>query len=334
MKLVTFVEPYYHQERIGIFETGKGGSYVMDANHAFSLLLTQRGEAYPQSIADQFIPPDMVQLLRLGKASMTALRETEKFALNKGPDLLESMDGGKVVFSSDKVKFKAPVPRPGKIVHTAGNFREHAKEGKTSGWEFPIPQWISFLKSPSAIVGHEDNIIRPRYTKKLDHEIELAIIIGKKSKHLSSRKSAWDAVAGFTVFNDITARDIQSEEMKNGLLNFGKNMDTFAPFGPCFVPKDDIGDVHNLRIECRVNGQKRQISNTNRMSVSVPEIVQHYSWVTLYPGDILTTGTVSGVAAFRKNPEKYYLKPGDILESEIENIGILRNRIVEDKEVY
>jgi len=148
------------------------------------------------------------------------------------------------------------------------------------------------------------------------------------------RDSAWDALAGFTVFNDITARDIQSEEMKNGLLNFGKNMDTFAPFGPCFVPKDDIGDVHNLKIECRVNGQKRQVSNTNRLSVSVPEIVQHYSWVTLYPGDILTTGTVSGVAAFRKNPEKYYLKPGDTLESEIENIGILRNHIVDDKEVY
>jgi 2-keto-4-pentenoate hydratase/2-oxohepta-3-ene-1,7-dioic acid hydratase in catechol pathway len=333
MKLVTFVEPYYHEERIGILETGKGGQYVVDANRAYSLLLAQRGEAYSQSIADQVVPADMVQLLRLGKVSMTALRETEKFAMKEGPDALNKMDGGKIVFQSEKVKLKAPVPRPGKIIHTAGNFREHAKEGKTSGWEFPIPNWISFLKSPSAIVGHEDNIVRPRYTKELDHEIELAIIIGKKSKHLT-KKNAWDAVAGFTIFNDITARDIQREEMKNGLLNFGKNMDTFAPFGPCFVPRDDIGDVHNLKIECRVNGQKRQVSNTNHLSVSVPEIVQHYSWVTLYPGDILTTGTVSGVAAFRKNPEKYYLKPGDVLESEIENIGILRNHIVEDKEVY
>jgi 2-keto-4-pentenoate hydratase/2-oxohepta-3-ene-1,7-dioic acid hydratase in catechol pathway len=333
MKLVTFVEPYYHEERIGILEEGKGGSYVIDANHAFSLLLTQRGEAYPQNVADQFIPPDMMQLLRLGQASMTALRETEKFALNEGPDALEKLDGGRMFFSSEKVKLKAPVPRPGKIIHTAGNFREHAKEGKTSGWEFPMPQWISFLKSPSAIVGHEDDIVRPKYTKKLDHEIELAIIIGKKSKHLT-RKGAWDAIAGFTIFNDITARDIQSEEMKNGLLNFGKNMDTFAPFGPCLVPKDDIGDVHNLKIECRVNGQKRQVSNTSHLTVKVAEIVQHYSWVTLYPGDILTTGTVSGVAAFRRNPEKYYLKPGDVLESEIENIGVLRNYIVEDKEAY
>lgn len=333
MRLVTFVEPYYQHERVGFMQDGKGGSYVVDANLAFSLLKRREGEASPQSVADRMVPPDMVELLRSGKSSMNALREAERFAAKEGLDALEKQDGRATVFRSKGLRFKAPVPRPGKILHTAGNFREHAKEGKKSGWEFPIPQWISFLKSPSAIVGHEDDIVRPRYSKELDHEIELAIIIGKKSKHLT-KKGAWDAIAGFTVFNDISARDIQREEMKNGLLNFGKNMDTFAPFGPCFVPKDDIGDVHNLKIECRVNGERRQLSNTNHLSVSVPEIVQHYSWVTLYPGDILTTGTVSGVAAFRKNPEKYYLKPGDVLESEIENIGILRNRIVEDKDVY
>jgi 2-keto-4-pentenoate hydratase/2-oxohepta-3-ene-1,7-dioic acid hydratase in catechol pathway len=224
----------------------------------------------------------------------------------------------------------APVPRPSKIIHTAGNFREHAKEGSKSGWEFPMPHWISFLKSPTAIVGHESQVIRPRYTKMLDHEIELAIVIGKKSK-LLTEKNAWDAIAGFTIFNDITARDIQREEMKSGLLNFGKNLDTFALFGPCLVPKEDIGDVNNLKIECRVNGEPRQVSNTSRLSVKIPEIVAHYSWVTLYPGDIITTGTVSGVAAFRKNPAKYFLKPGDVIESEIENIGVLRNYVVEDR---
>jgi len=176
-------------------------------------------------------------------------------------------------------------------------------------------------------------VIHPKYTKMLDHEIELAIIIGKKSKHLT-KESAWNAIAGFTVFNDITARDIQREEMKSGLLNFGKNMDTFGLFGPCFVPKEDIGDVHKLKIECRVNGDPRQVSNTDHLSVTVSEIVEHYSWVTLYPGDIITTGTVSGVAAFRKEPEKFFLKPGDVLESEIENIGLLRNYIVEEKGTF
>ena len=196
-----------------------------------------------------------------------------------------------------------------------------------------MPHWISFLKSPSTVIGNEGKVVHPKYTKMLDHEIELAIIIGKKSKHLT-KESAWDAIAGFTIFNDITARDIQREEMKSGLLNFGKNMDTFGLFGPCFVPKEDIGNVHKLRIECRVNGDPRQVSNTDHLSVTVPEIVEHYSWVTLYPGDIITTGTVSGVAAFRKEPEKFFLKPGDVLESEIENIGVLRNYIVEEEGTF
>ncbi len=333
MKLVTFLEPYYRQERIGILETAKEESYIIDANLAFAQMLSEEGVGYPQTLADAAVPTDMLELLRRGERSLRSVRDAREFATKHGLTKLSKMNGGKAVFRVPEVKLKAPVPRPGKIIHTAGNFREHAKEGKESGWEFPIPKWISFLKSPSAIVGHEDNIVRPRYTKELDHEIELAIIIGKKGKHFTT-KNAWDAIAGFTIFNDITARDIQREEMKSGLLNFGKNMDTFAPFGPCFVPKEDIGDVHNLKIECRVNGEPRQVSNTNRLSVKIPEIVEHYSWVTLYPGDIITTGTVSGVAAFRRTPGKYYLRPGDVLESEIENIGVLRNYIVPDREAY
>jgi len=330
MKLVTFLEPYYHQERIGILEERAEESYVIDANRVLAQKFSEEGQPNPQRLADASIPNDMLELLSLGEKALADARDARTFATKRGLTTLSRPNGGKAVFKTAVVKLKAPVPRPGKIIHTAGNFREHANEGKKSGWEFSIPKWISFLKSPSAVVGHEDNIVRPRRVRELDHEIELAIIIGRKGKHLTKR-GAWDAIAGFTVFNDITARDIQREEMKSGLLNFGKNMDTFAPFGPCLVPKDDVGDVHNLKIECRVNGEPRQVSNTSHLSVSVPEIVSHHSWVTLYPGDIITTGTVSGVAAFRKNPEKYYLRPGDTLESEIENIGILRNYIIEEK---
>jgi 2-keto-4-pentenoate hydratase/2-oxohepta-3-ene-1,7-dioic acid hydratase in catechol pathway len=130
------------------------------------------------------------------------------------------------------------------------------------------------------------------------------------------------------VFNDMTARDIQRVEMKNGLLNFGKNLDTFAPMGPYLVTKDEINNPHNLKMELRVNGEVRQSGNTNRLSVTLQEIIEHYSWVMLEPGDIITTGTISGVAAFRENPEKYYLKPGDIVESEIESLGVMRNPVV------
>jgi 2-keto-4-pentenoate hydratase/2-oxohepta-3-ene-1,7-dioic acid hydratase in catechol pathway len=319
---------------VGILTKVGSNSLVIDANYAYSRMQKdEEGGTDSYRAAEILVPSDMLRLLRSWEKSLRALRKAEEFAQGVGQKKLTGLRGEKIVFKLSEVKVKAPVPRPGKIIHTAGNFREHAKEGKKSEWEFPMPKWISFLKSPSAIIGPEDKIIRPRYTKQLDHEIELAIIIGKKAKHLK-KDAAWDAVAGFTVFNDITARDIQREEMKTGLLNFGKNMDTFAPFGPCLVPRDDVGDVSNLRIECRVNGEPRQVSNTNHLSVSIPEIVEHYSWVTLYPGDIITTGTVSGVAAFRKNPQKYWLKPGDVLESEIENIGVLRNYVVEDEEEY
>ena len=332
MRLVTFEEPYNRTERLGILVSADGESFVIDANRAYARMLKRRKKGSAQKLADN-VPPDMVGLLRSGRKSFDAIREVERFSVRLGSSGLSGPKREKAIFRLSEVKVMAPVPRPCKIIHTAGNFREHAKEGTESGWEFPIPKWISFLKSPSAIIGNEGKIVRPRYTKELDYEIELAIIIGKKSKHLT-KEGAWKAIAGFTVFNDITARDIQREEMKSGLLNFGKNMDTFAPFGPCMVPKEDIGDVHKLKIECRVNGEPRQVSNTSHLSVTVPEIVQHYSWVTLYPGDIITTGTVSGVAAFRKDPEKYYLKPGDVLESEIEEIGVLRNYVVEDEEAY
>jgi 2-keto-4-pentenoate hydratase/2-oxohepta-3-ene-1,7-dioic acid hydratase in catechol pathway len=307
-----------------------GSDDVVDLNFAYARMLQDQGDDYPQPFADAFTPPDLVRLLEGGKKSMDAARSTLKFVEDIGINKVSGPRREEAQFKFSAVKILAPIPHPGKIIHTAGNFREHAREGSDSGWEFPMPHWISFLKSPSSVIGHEEKVIRPQYTKMLDHEIELAIIIGKKSKRLT-KESAWDAIAGFTVFNDITARDIQREEMKSGLLNFGKNLDTFGLFGPCFVPKEDIGEVHKLKIECRVNGDPRQVSNTDHLSVTVPEIVEHYSWVTLYPGDIITTGTVSGVAAFRKEPEKFFLKPGDVLESEIENIGILRNYIVEEE---
>ncbi len=324
---MTFEEPHYKRERLGFWI---GADDVVDANYAYARMLKDQGEDFPERFADAFVPSKMISFLQGGKKSMTAARDALKYSQDYGLQKIEGPNGEETLFQFTKLKIKAPIPRPGKIIHTAGNFREHAREGSDSGWEFPMPHWISFLKSPTTVIGHEGQVVHPKYTKMLDHEIELAIVIGKRSKHLT-KEQASDAIAGYTIFNDITARDIQREEMKSGLLNFGKNLDTFGLFGPCFVPKEDIGDVQNLKIECRVNGDPRQVSNTNHLSVSVPEIVEHYSWVTLEPGDIVTTGTVSGVAAFRKEPEKFFLKPGDTLESEIENIGVLRNYVVEEK---
>ncbi len=328
MKLVTFEEPLSRQDRVGALWDEK----IIDTNLAYALYLRERGEDDPYDRASAVVPAHMIDFLKGDQNSEAAVESAVRFVqtlLEEGKSV-RGPRGEQIVFESSTVRLRAPVPRPGKIIHTAGNFREHADEGKKSGWEFPIPQWISFPKSPSAVIGHEEAIIHPKFTKQLDHEIELAIIIGRRGKYIK-KEEAYEYIAGYTVFNDITARDIQRQEMKSGLLNFGKNLDTFAPMGPCLVLKDEIPDPHNLKIECRVNGEVRQSSNTNHLFVKIPEIVEHYSWVTLEPGDIITTGTVSGVAAFRPNPERYYLKPGDILESEIERIGVLRNPIIAEK---
>jgi len=329
LKIATFIDPNSKQDRIGFIH----GSKVVDLTIAYSSLLANKGEPDPYSSAESLIPPSMLNMLRGGERSIDAVKNTINY-MSEIVEKNEAIAGPKgevMVYDLDSIKIKAPVPRPGKIIHTAGNFMEHAREGSASGWAFAMPHWISFLKCPSTIIGTEDPIVYPRLTKKLDHEIELGIIIGKGGRYISEDE-AWDHIAGFTIFVDVTARDIQSTEMKNGLLNLGKNLDTFAPFGPCMVLRDSIGDIHNLKIELRVNGDPRQVSNTNHLSVKINEIVSHWSVMSLEPGDIITSGTVAGVAAFRQpDPTPYWLKPGDIIESEIENIGILRNPVVEDK---
>jgi len=299
------------------------GEYVIDGNMAYTVLLSEEGEEDPDVLANALLPSNMISFLRRGRRAFEAAERV----LFKARSFINMSYGEGLVYELSKVHLYAPIPRPGKIIHTAGNFREHAKEAEKAKWEFPIPQWISFLKSPTAVIGPYDNIVYPKYTKELDYELEMAIVIGKRGKYITKER-AFDYVAGFMVFNDITARDIQRQEMKNGLLNFGKNLDTFAPLGPYLVTKDEVSNPHNLKMELRVNGEVRQSGNTNRLSVTLQEIIEHYSWVMLEPGDIITTGTISGVAAFRENPEKYYLKPGDLVESEIESLGVMRNPVV------
>jgi 2-keto-4-pentenoate hydratase/2-oxohepta-3-ene-1,7-dioic acid hydratase in catechol pathway len=161
----------------------------------------------------------------------------------------------------------------------------------------------------------------------------LSIVIGKAGKHISEA-DAKDYIGGYVIFNDITARDIQRREMESANFSFSKSIDTFCPLGPWIVTPDEIPDPYNLAIELRVNGEKRQISNTSHMSVTLPQLISKFSPTGFSAGDILTTGTVSGVAAFSANPQAWYLKPGDVIEAEIERIGVLRNKVISWKEAY
>ena len=151
----------------------------------------------------------------------------------------------------------------------------------------------------------------------MDYELELAVIIGKRGKFFSPEE-AEAYIAGYIVFNDITARDIQREEMKAGVFCLSKSIDTFSPIGPWIVTADEIPDPQKLDMELRVNGESRQVSNTDRMSVTIPEIISHYSAMGFNPGDIISTGTVSGVAGFSEDAASLYLRPGDVVEAEIE----------------
>jgi 2-keto-4-pentenoate hydratase/2-oxohepta-3-ene-1,7-dioic acid hydratase in catechol pathway len=226
------------------------------------------------------------------------------------------------------VRLRAPII-PKKFFHTAGNFQEHDEESKNVNWSHPVLPWIVFFQNVDAIIGPEDAIVYPPdgLTNEMDYELELAVIIGKAGKFFSPEE-AEDYIAGYLIFNDITARDIQREEMKSGVFSLSKGIDTFCPIGPWIVTPEEVGDPKNLAMELRVNGESRQVSHTSRMSVTIPEIISHYSPMGYSPGDILSTGTVSGVAGFSDDPMSLYLKPGDTVECEIEKVGVLRNTVV------
>jgi 2-keto-4-pentenoate hydratase/2-oxohepta-3-ene-1,7-dioic acid hydratase in catechol pathway len=224
---------------------------------------------------------------------------------------------------------EAPIV-PKKFFHTAGNFREHEEESKNVDWSHRIAPWINFFQNVDAIIGQDQPIVYPEHlTEELDYELELAVILKKAGKWFSPEEAV-EYIGGYVIFNDITARDIQRGEMRSGVFSFCKAIDTFCPLGPWIVTPDEIPDPHDLRMELRVNGETRQESHSSRMSVTIPEILSNFSALGYSAGDVLSTGTVAGVAGFKSEEErkKLYLKPGDVVEAEIEGIGVLRNPVI------
>ena len=232
-----------------------------------------------------------------------------------------------------EVDLQAPIV-PKKFFHTAGNFREHEEESKRVDWSHAIAPWIVFFQNVDAIVGPDDPVVYPEHlTEELDYELELAVVISKPGKWFSAEE-AMDHVGGYVIFNDITARDIQRREMESGVFSFCKAIDTFCPLGPWIVTPDEIPDPHDLAMELRVNGEVRQTSHSGRMSVTIPEILAHYAPLGYSAGDVVSTGTVSGVAGFSEDAASLYLKPGDVMEAEIERIGVLRNPVISWEEAH
>jgi len=218
------------------------------------------------------------------------------------------------------VRLGSALARPSKIICVGLNYKDHAAETNAA-----IPtEPILFFKATTAIVGPNDDLEIPKNSIKTDWEVELAIVIGKKAKYVSEA-DAYDHIAGYVLHNDYSEREFQLE--RNGQWVKGKSADTFAPIGPFIATPDEIKDVHNLRLWLTVNGKKLQDGNTSNLIFNVPFMVSYISqFMTLLPGDVITTGTPAGVGLGQK-PEPWYLKPGDVVELGIDGLGSSKQNV-------
>ncbi len=317
MKLVTFLSGGHQgEERLGaVIRVGAEETFVVDLLAAASLA---RREGVELHVADRVFA-DAIGLLRSGDEGLAAARMVLEWAARLRRGALAGLGA-----PLDGVKLLPPVPRPGKVICTGLNYLDHRIEGNLPTPSFPT----GFIKLTDVLRGHDGTVAKPSCTGKFDYEAELCLVIGRECRDVP-RERALDVVAGYTAFNDLTARDIALGEMDAGRsLMLGKNLDGFGPMGPFLVTKDEIPDPNDLAIQCRVNGQIRQSSRTSQLIFRIEQLIEHWSKVTLRPGDVISTGTPAGVGAYHKpDPREWLLKPGDVVEVEIEGIGILRTYI-------
>lgn len=247
----------------------------------------------------------------------------EKFFAHGGlqqlADLLLSLQGGQLPVVPDDVRLGPPVARPSKIVCVGLNYADHARE---TGAATPAEP-ILFMKSTTALVGPNDSIVIPKNSVKTDWEVELAVVIGKKASYVDEA-DALSYVAGYALHNDVSEREFQIE--RGGTWDKGKGCDTFAPIGPWLATPDEVGDIDQLRLWLTVNGQKMQDGTTAEFIFRIPHLVSYISqFMTLLPGDVISTGTPAGVGLGLKPP--VYLQPGDVVELGIDGLGTSRQTV-------
>ncbi len=256
-------------------------------------------------------------------AADSSLSVSLKGILALGPDGLRRAGAaairGEPIGAGD-VSLLAPIPDPQKVICVGLNYADHARESGAK----PPAEPVLFAKFPTSVIGHEQPILLPRESSEVDYEAELVVVIGTGGRNIEAA-NALAHVAGYCCGHDVSARDWQLRK-PGGQWLLGKSFDTFAPFGPELVTADEIPDPGNLRIALRLNGATMQDSNTNQLIFPIAELIAYVSRVcTLVPGDVIFTGTPSGVGFARKPP--VFLKEGDVVEVEIEHVGTLRNPV-------
>jgi acylpyruvate hydrolase len=307
------------RERVSDWRVGAViDGFMLDLKAAAAAYARER----PTNQSHFSIPPSVLDLLRRGDDALAAIRRVLDWAQHERAVASNTS----MLYLLDECLIDAPL-RPGKLITLARNYHEHvAEHGLTHTGKVPSAS----IKASSSLTGPYDDVVRPAVERQLDYETELAVVIGQRCKNVPQTR-AYDVVAGYTVLSDMVARQVLKIERAAGNQFLGKMFDSFGPFGPCLVTKDEIRDAMNLTITTRVNGEVRQNSNTSRMIWNIPQIIAYFSQATLEPGDVISTGTPAGVAAGRKAHESpWYLCPGDVIECEVESVGLLRNRIVED----
>lgn len=256
------------------------------------------------------IPTDMIEFLSAGTVALAAMQQ--------------QIDSGEQRIALQDVKLQAPVPRPGKFLGVGLNYADHIDETGLEKPEYPT----FFTKQSSCVIGDGEAIHLPTVSDKLDYEGELAFVIGKRCKHVTVEQ-AHDVIAGFTIVNDVTVRDWQ---FRTPTWTIGKSFDTHGPMGPWLVTSDEISDPHNLALKTWINDEKRQDSNTRHMIFNCYELIAYLSQaMTLEPGDVISTGTPSGVGV--KMKPRGYLKSGQTVRIEIEGIGTLSNPVIDEPQI-
>jgi 2,4-didehydro-3-deoxy-L-rhamnonate hydrolase len=282
---------------------------LIDLAAAHGAMMAARGKS------GRVLPPQMLEFIRAGEAAMRAAREVLAF-MAKRPAVPV---GERLAYAFEEVKLLAPIPRPGKILCSGINYRSHKDENPNA--TIPTEPFF-FSKLPSCVVGPGHSIIKPAQTNQLDCEVEFAVVIGRTMK-FAPEETVMDAIAGYTILHDVSARDVQ---FKDNQITLGKNFDTFCPLGPCIVTRDELPDPPHVKLRSQVNGKTMQDGSTADWIFSLPRLLSFLSGVmTLEPGDVVSTGTPAGVGVFRK--PQVFLKPGDVVRLEIEGIGVLENPV-------
>ena len=313
------------RRRLGaLLTSGPRAGSVVDLNAAFAVKLALDDVGAPEAEADSLLPSDPMRFFRHFDAALEHARSVLAFVEScagrwDSPDLARAG----AMLERREVRLAAPVPAPGKIVGVARNYAAHGAE---LGQQAAPSEPVLFLKAPSAVAGPEDDIVIPAASEQTDYEGELAVVIGRRGRRVPAAQ-ALSLVAGYTIANDVSARDFQGQR---GQHFIGKSCDGFAPLGPALVTADEIDDPQDLAITTRVSGETMQSARTKEMIFPVAEILAFASrLMTLEPGDVLLTGTPSGVGMARTPPR--WLRDGDVVEIEIERLGRLHSYVRREK---